>query len=44
MNEEMEDRFKDIIYEVRIVNGLVVFNMVILGAILLTVMGILWLK
>ena len=44
MDQDMEDRFKDIIYEVRIVNGLVVFNMVVLGAILLAVMGILWLR
>lgn len=44
MDEDIENRFKDIIYEVRIINGLVVFNMIVLGAILLTVMGILWLR
>jgi hypothetical protein len=36
MDNETEERFKDVIYEIRIVNGLVVFNMIILGAILLT--------
>lgn len=43
MDNETEEKFKDVIYEIRIVNGLVVFNMVVLGAILLTVLGILWL-
>lgn len=44
MDNEIEEKFKDVIYEIRIVNGLVVFNMVVLGAILLTVLGILWLR
>ena len=44
MDQDIEDRFKDVLYEVRIVNGLVIFNMLVLGAILLTVMGILWLR
>ena len=44
MDNETEEKFKDVIYEIRIVNGLVVFNMVVLGAILLTVLGILWLR
>lgn len=44
MDQDMEDRFKDVLYEVRIVNGLVVFNMIVLAAILLTVLGIFWLR
>ena len=44
MDQDMEDRFKDVLYEVRIVNGLVVFNMIMLAAILLTVLGIFWLR
>lgn len=44
MDQDIEDRFKDVLYEVRIVNGLVIFNMLVLGAILFTVMGILWLR
>lgn len=44
MDNETEERFKDIIYEIRIVNGLVVFNMVVLGAILLTGLALLWLR
>lgn len=44
MDNEIEDRFKDVIYEIRIVNGLVVFNMIVLGAILLTGLAIVWLN
>lgn len=44
MDQDMEDRFKDVLYEVRIVNGLVVFNMIVLAAILLTVLGIFCLR
>jgi hypothetical protein len=44
MDNEIEDRFKDVIYEIRIVNGLVVFNMIVLGAILVTGMILAWLN
>jgi len=44
MDNEIEDRFKDVIYEIRIVNGLVVFNMIVLGAILITGMILAWLN
>jgi hypothetical protein len=44
MDNEIEDRFKDVIYEIRIVNGLVIFNMIVLGAILVTGMILAWLN
>ena len=44
MDNETEERFKDVIYEIRMVHGLVVLNLIVLGAILLTALGIVWLK
>jgi len=44
MDNEIEEKFKDVIYEIRIVNGLVVFNLIVFAAILFTLLGIFWLK
>ena len=44
MDNKIEEKFKDVIYEIRIVNGLVVFNLIIFAIILFTLLGIFWLK
>lgn len=44
MDNETEERFKDVIYEIRMVHGLVIVNLVALTSILITGLILIWLK